>query len=32
MRRGRAPGVPRGGLLIALALARRGPPARAAAR
>jgi hypothetical protein len=32
MRRGRAPGVPRGGLLIALALARRGPPARVAAR
>ena len=32
VRRGRSPVVPRGGLLIALALARRGPPAPAAAR
>lgn len=32
LRRGRAHDVPRGGLLIALSLARRGPPAPAAAR
>ena len=32
VRRGRSPVVPRGGLLIALALARRGPPAPVAAR
>jgi hypothetical protein len=32
VRRGRARAVPRGSLLIALALARRGPPARLAAR
>src|SRR5262245_60506688 len=32
VRQGRARDVPRGGLLIALALARRGPPARVAAR
>jgi hypothetical protein len=32
IRPGRSPVVPRGGLLIALALARRGPPAPAAAR